>query len=115
MNPDFMFQNNDLDTKQESRNTSGNVSKSYSKTPNPTLGTIKMVEETLSRIQEYPTKNKLWRALPRQIQYPSFKVILEYLEESNKILYDDDGTIVWAFANNSKLEKLRASESLLDQ
>lgn len=77
------------------------------KSPNPTLGTIKMVEETLSKMLDYPTKNKLWRALPRQIQYPSFNVILAYLAESNKIMYDKDGTIIWTFTDNSRLEKLK--------
>ena len=84
------------------------------KSPNPTLGTIKMVEETLSKMLDYPTKNKLWRALPRQIQYPSFNVILAYLAESNKIMYDKDGTIIWTFADSSRLEKLKEkSKSLL--
>lgn len=84
------------------------------KSPNPTLGTIKMVEEALSKMLDYPTKNKLWRSLPRQIQYPSFNVILAYLAESNKIMYDKDGTIVWTFADSSRLEKLKeTSKSLL--
>ncbi|GEM_PF-474441 len=84
------------------------------KSPNPTLGTIKMVEETLSKMLDYPTKNKLWRALPRQIQYPSFNVILAYLAESNKIMYDKDGTIIWTFADSARLEKLKeTSKSLL--
>lgn len=73
---------------------------------NPTLDTIRMVEQTLSKMQDYPTKNKLWRALPRQVQYPTFKAILNYLAESNKIIYDKDGTIVWIVADNSKLKKL---------
>lgn len=89
-------------------------SSSDQKSPNPTLGTIKMVEETLAEMSDYPTKNKLWRALPRQIQYPSFNVILAYLAESNKIMYDKDGTIVWTFADSSRLEKLKeTSKSLL--
>jgi hypothetical protein len=81
---------------------------------NPTLDTIKMVEQTLSKMSEYTSKNRLWRALPRQVQYPTFKAILDYLEESNKIMYDKDGTIIWIFADNSKLKKLiRTSKSLL--
>ena len=83
-------------------------------TPNPTLGTIRMVEETLVQMSEYPTKNKLWRALPRQIQYPSFKEILKYLEESNKLITDKDGSLVWIFADTPKQKKLREeTKSLL--
>ena len=81
---------------------------------NPTLDTIKMVEQTLSKMSEYPTKNKLWRALPRQVQYPTFKAVLNYLEESNKIMYDKDGTIIWIFVDNPKLKRLvKTSKPLL--
>lgn len=81
---------------------------------NPTLDTIRMVEQTLSKMSEYSSKNKLWRALPRQVQYPTFKSVLDYLEESNKIMYDTDGTIIWTFVDNPKLKKLiKTSKSLL--
>lgn len=81
---------------------------------NPTLDTIKMVEQTLSKMSEYSSKNKLWRALPRQVQYPTFKAVLDYLEESNKIMYDKDGTIIWTFVDNIKLKRLKdTSRSLL--
>lgn len=101
MNPDPVLQNSD------SKYTHSHETSNDEKVPNPTLGTIRMVEETLSKMSDYPSKNKLWRALPRQIQYPSFKVILEYLAESNKIMYDKDGAIVWTFAEPARLEKLR--------
>lgn len=81
---------------------------------NPTLDTIRMVEQALSGKSEYSSKNKLWRSLPRQVQYPTFKAVLDYLEESNKILYDKKGAIVWIFADNPKLKRLlKTSKSLL--
>lgn len=83
-------------------------------TPNPTLDTIKMVEQALSKASEYPSKNKLWRSLPRQVQYPTFKAVLDYLEESNKILCDKNGAIIWIFADSPKLKRLlKTSKSLL--
>jgi hypothetical protein len=100
-------------------NTNSEHTRSYEdssdqKSPNPTLGTIKMVEEALAKMSDYPTKNKLWRALPRQIQYPSLNVILAYLAESNKIMYDKDGKIIWTFTNSARLKKLKeTSKSLL--
>ena len=75
-------------------------------TANPTLDTIKMVEQTISKASEYSSKNKLWRSLPRQVQYPTFKSVLDYLERSNKIIYDKDGTIIWIFVDNPKLKRL---------
>ncbi|MDE1763716.1 MAG: hypothetical protein KGH88_05680 [Thaumarchaeota archaeon] len=81
---------------------------------NPTLDTIRMIEQVLSKSLQYTSKNKLWRALPRQVQYPTFKAVLDYLEESNKIMYDRDGSIIWTFADNPKLKKLlKSSRSLL--
>lgn len=85
-----------------------------SRTSNPTLDTIKMVEQVLSKESQYTSKNRLWRMLPRQVQYPTFKAVLDYLEESNKIMYDKDGTIIWTFVENPKLKKLlKSSKSLL--
>ncbi|MEX1054038.1 MAG: hypothetical protein WEC35_06520 [Nitrosopumilaceae archaeon] len=80
---------------------------------NPTLDTIKMVEHMLSKMSEYSSKNRLWRALPKQVQYPTFKAVLDYLEKSNKIMYDRDGTIIWIFVDNPKLKRLRQTSKLL--
>ena len=79
----------------------------------PRLDTIRMVEQSLSKMSEYSSKNKLWRSLPRQVQYPTFKAVLNYLEESNKIMYDKDGTIIWIFADNPKLKKLHEKSAVL--
>ena len=85
-----------------------------SRTSNPTLDTIKMVEQALSKESQYTSKNRLWRTLPRQVQYPTFKAVLDYLEESNKIMYDKDGTIIWTFVESPKLKKLlKSCKSLL--
>jgi len=72
----------------------------------PQLDIILMVENAIKQAKVYPSKNKLWRSLPKQIQYQTFSTILDYLENSNKITYDKDGAIVWIFADNPKLKKL---------
>jgi len=48
---------------------------------------------------------ELWKALPRKMQYQTFKLILDYLETSNKIMFDKR-KIIWIFPNNKKLNKL---------
>jgi hypothetical protein len=70
----------------------------------PQLDTILMVEKAIREAQSYPTKKKLLQSLPRQVQYQTFNRILDYLESSNKIVYDGR-KIVWVFINNQKLEK----------
>jgi len=113
MNEKTMLENS-TDVRHSRIDYNSNSKITTKKDPNPTLGTIKMIEETLSQMSEYPTKNKLWRALPRQIQYPSFKEVLKYLEESHKLITDKDGSLVWIFASTPEQKKLREeTKSLL--
>jgi hypothetical protein len=71
----------------------------------PQLDTILMVENAIREAKTYPTKRELLKSLPRQIQYQTFNRILEYLEGSNKIVFDGR-RIVWVFADNPKLKAL---------
>jgi mannose/fructose/N-acetylgalactosamine-specific phosphotransferase system component IIB len=71
----------------------------------PKLDTILMVEKEIQNSKDYLTRMQLWKSLPKQIQYQTFKLILEYLEKSNKIMFDKD-KIIWIFANNKKLNNL---------
>lgn len=41
----------------------------------------------------------------RKVTYPTITVILDYLEESNKIVYRKDGSILWVFKNHPKNKK----------
>jgi len=71
----------------------------------PQLDSILMVEKIIQETKDYLTRMELWRALPRKMQYQTFKLILNYLEKSNKIIFDKD-KIVWIFPNNKKLNEL---------
>jgi len=71
----------------------------------PKLNSILMVEKVIQDSRDYPTKTQLWRRLPKQMQYQTFNLILNYLEKSNKIMFDGN-KIIWIFANNKKLNKL---------
>jgi len=71
----------------------------------PQLDTILMVERAIREAESGPTKKALLKTLPKQVQYQTFNRILEYLESSNKIVYDGR-KIVWIFPDNPKLKKL---------
>ncbi len=71
----------------------------------PRLDTVLMVEDTIKRLDYYPTKNQLWRALPKMVMWQTFNVIIDYLEKSNKIIVNK-GEILWIFADNPKTRKL---------
>lgn len=71
----------------------------------PRLDSILRVEKAIQDSEDYPTRMQLWESLPKQMQYQTFKLILEYLEKSNKIMFEND-KIIWIFANSKKLNNL---------
>ncbi|MBS3127592.1 hypothetical protein J4410_00420 [Candidatus Woesearchaeota archaeon] len=71
----------------------------------PTLNTVLMVEETLKKMDEsVVTIAELKRKLPKQVNHNILKIILEYLEESNKIAVTMKG-ITWIHNTNQNLRK----------
>ncbi|MBU3905356.1 MAG: HNH endonuclease [Nanoarchaeota archaeon] len=60
----------------------------------PRLDTVLMVEKTIREAKEYPSKRQLLQALPKEVMYQTFNVILDYLEESGKIVIKG-GHIIW--------------------
>lgn len=109
-----------LSKNKNKQNSKQKMSKTKQTIPNqsirqhmPTLGTIKMVEEALKSDKTFSSKNKLWRSLPKQIQYPTFTKILDYLEESNKIIFEKDGSIAWTFVDTKTARKSLKESTLL--
>jgi len=74
----------------------------------PQLDTVMMVEKAIIEAEDYPTRMKLWRSLPKQVQYQTFKRILDYLEASGKITLNDK-KIIYTGVNNPKLRALMES------
>jgi len=65
-----------------------------------------MVESAIKNSNLPPSRMQLWRSLPRKMMYQTFVGVLEYLEASNKIMFDGKGRIVWVAVDNPKLEAL---------
>jgi hypothetical protein len=71
----------------------------------PTLNTVLMVEETLKNMNESViTIAKLKKILPKQVNHNTLKIILLYLEYSNKIAVTLKG-ITWIYNTNAQLRK----------
>lgn len=71
----------------------------------PTLNTVFMVENVLKNMDESViTIAELKRKLPRQVNHNTLKLILEYLEESNKVVVTMKG-ITWVHNTNHNLRK----------
>ena len=71
----------------------------------PTLESVLMVEETIEKYSGELGKYQLWRKLPRKMMYQTFLVILDYLEQSGKIMIDKEGCIMWVY-NPERISRL---------
>ena len=78
----------------------------YSEQRSPTLNTVIMVEETLSKAGELLTIGKLKRILPKQVMHQTLMAIIDYLEYSGKIVIHDD-KLLWTFKPQSRLRKMQ--------
>lgn len=74
----------------------------------PRLDTLLMIETAIIEMHEDTTKTQLWKSLPKKMQYQTFKRAMDYLEASNKIVYND-GVIVYTGVDSEKLKALRDS------
>ncbi|MBU4069982.1 MAG: hypothetical protein KJ646_03285 [Nanoarchaeota archaeon] len=69
----------------------------------PTLNTVIMVEKTLKNLEESVISiAELKRNLPRQVNHNTLIIILQYLEQSNKIFISIKG-ITWIHNTNPNL------------
>jgi hypothetical protein len=66
---------------------------------NTTLKNILKVEQIMAKYKEFDTKKQLVEKLDKSMRPPVLNVILKYLEKSNKILLNLDGSITWIYAS----------------
>jgi len=72
----------------------------------PTLNTVIMVERVLQEAKEIIKVSELKRRLPKQVMHSTLLQILDYLQESGKILITTKG-VVWLYRPPGELEKLK--------
>ena len=72
----------------------------------PNLNTVLMVERTLKKMDgSIVTIAEVKKKLPKQVNHRALMIILEYLEESNKIAVSIKG-ITWIHNSNPKLKAM---------
>lgn len=72
----------------------------------PRLTTVLMVEKVLQETKEIIKIAELKRRLPKQVMHSTLLQILDYLQESGKILISTKG-VVWIYRTPAELEKLK--------
>ena len=84
--------------------------KSYSETNeiarSPTLQTVLMVEKFINDNSGEYKKTELFNKLPRKVMWQTFQVIMEYLENSLRIVYDKEGYVIYIW-NPKFYEKIK--------
>lgn len=71
----------------------------------PRLDTLEMIEDVIRKEQYLESRTKLWKMLPRGVQYGTLGTALSYLERSNKITQNKDSSIVWIFVESNRARK----------
>jgi len=72
----------------------------------PTLTTIRMVEQTLMKHCDIPMKlSELKRRLPRKVMHQTLVAIIDYLQESNKIIIGTKG-IQWIYTEPEQFKRM---------
>ena len=69
----------------------------------PTLQTVLMVEKFIEENSGEYKKTDLFKNIPKKVMWQTFQVIMEYLEETLRVVYDKEGYVVYIW--NPKLLK----------
>ena len=75
----------------------------------PQLDTVLMVEDFIQENSGEYTPGETFRKLPKKMLWRTFKIILAYLENNNKILRCKDNTIIWIW-NPELIKKLEGKD-----
>jgi len=80
----------------------------------PTLDTVLMVEKTIDRFSGDYNRTELWKKLPKKVMWQTYLVVLDYLQDINKIAIDKMGKVayIWNLSLAKKLSrrKIRIEE-----
>lgn len=71
------------------RDSKFNLANFSSQNHNATLNTICSIEKFILENNSIYSKTELWKELPKSIMYQTYKVILAYLEHSNKLKIEE--------------------------
>jgi len=72
----------------------------------PTLDTVLMVEKSVEQYSGEYNRTALWKNLPKKVMWQTYLVILDYLQNINKIAFDKEGKIAYIW-NPELAKKLR--------
>ena len=72
----------------------------------PNLQTVMMVEKFIKDNSMFYTRREIFENLPKKMLWGTFRIIIDYLEETLKIIIDDDGIISYIW-NPELIERIK--------
>lgn len=72
----------------------------------PNLQTVIMVENFIRDNSMFYTRREIFNGLPKKMLWGTFRIIIDYLEETLKIMVDDDGVVSYIW-NPALLERIK--------
>ena len=79
---------------------------------NPTLKNILKIEQIMAKYKEFDTKKQLVEKMDVGMRPPVLNLILKYLEKSNKILLNEDGSMTWIYASPKAIKSWKKAVKL---
>ena len=73
----------------------------------PNLQTVLMVEKFVKDNSMFYTKREIFNKLPKKMLWGTFKIIIDYLEGTLKIMIEKDDGVVSYIWNPELLEKIK--------
>ena len=77
----------------------------------PTLDTVLMVEKIIDKYSGDYNRTELWKKLPKKVMWQTYLVVLDYLQDINKIAIDKIGKIAYIW-NPSLAKKLAGRKEI---
>ena len=77
----------------------------------PTLQTVLMVEKFIEENSGEFKKTELFNKLPRKVMWQTFQVIMQYLEETLRVVYDKEGYVIYIW-NPKLLKRIQGRKDL---
>ena len=77
----------------------------------PTLDTVLMVEKMINKYSGDYNRTELWKKLPKKVMWQTYLVVLDYLQDINKIAIDKMGKIAYIW-NPSLAKKLAGRKEI---
>ena len=72
----------------------------------PNLQTVLMVEKFIKNNSMFYTKREIFNKLPKKMLWGTFKIIIDYLKETLKIMIEDNGVVSYIW-NPELLERIK--------